>query len=311
MISGNFDMVFGRNSVDLYNGKLVFPTTAASDWRLNIFDVKQMDSQMLFNFQQGEMKNLNPVPEYQRKLNPKGHRWGAYHWIDDQSLFKNNTLTVIAINGDTLCQFTDHGRPYVTTGGSVVNVSYTKEYRHNGYLTLVKNYNDTVFRLVPPNRLIPAYVLKWGDYKVDFNKRATGFDYEGSLLLWGWFESPRYIFMHYTGGRDYPNRRNQGKVKDYWAIYDKTTKILTHHRPSSAPKLIERSSALPSLIENDLEPVGMPFWPNGLNHRNEMYMIISKKKIEDHIATGVYRNDKLQAIYDKMTDDEIWLMIVK
>jgi hypothetical protein len=65
------------------------------------------------------------------------------------------------------------------------------------------------------------------------------------------------------------------------------------------------------LIENDIDPVGMPFYPRGVNHRGEMYMIFDKELIRNLIATGRYRNDKLQAIYENLPDDSFGIMIVR
>ena len=65
-----------------------------------------------------------------------------------------------------------------------------------------------------------------------------------------------------------------------------------------------------ALIENDIDLVGMPFWPQGINHRGEMYMVFSKETIKRYIERGINRNDKLQAIYDSLSGDEVVIMIV-
>ena len=65
-----------------------------------------------------------------------------------------------------------------------------------------------------------------------------------------------------------------------------------------------------ALIENDIDPVGMPFLPQGINHRGEMYMVFSKETIKRYIERGINRNDKQQAIYDSMNDGKIGIMIV-
>jgi hypothetical protein len=68
---------------------------------------------------------------------------------------------------------------------------------------------------------------------------------------------------------------------------------------------------LPAMFENDIDHVGMPFWPTGLNHKDEMYMTFSREEIKSYIATGKFQNDKLQAIYDNMSDDGFCIMLVK
>jgi len=148
--------------------------------------------------------------------------------------------------------------------------------------------------------LTPAYVMNWGEYKPDISEHVAGSALEGKLVFRNWVETPRFIFIHYTEGRDYPARREQGSVKDHWAIYDKTAKTLTHHATSEAR----------ALMENNVEPFGMPFWPEGVNHKGEMYMLFSKETLKRIIEKGMNRNDRLQVIYENMSDEEICIMIV-
>ena len=35
-------------------------------------------------------------------------------------------------------------------------------------LTIKQEYNDTVFRLIPPNRLLPVYIIDFGEFKVNY-----------------------------------------------------------------------------------------------------------------------------------------------
>jgi hypothetical protein len=278
---------------------------------LNVFDVNESDAQMRFNFQSGELKTNFAEPIYQRRLDPKNSGGGML--LNNQSLFIPNSLTSVSLYGDTLCKFNDYNR---TTGEQRVRF-FSHTYRIGGHVMLQNEYNDTIFRIEPPNRLIPAYVMQWGAYKPDKNQYAAGSDLEEKLVLGEWVETSRYIFITYTEGRDYPARRSQGKVRFHWALYDKTAKTLTHFLTSATPPMVEIRAPLPypavfpPLIENDIEPVGMPFWPKGVNHRGEMYMIFSKEQIRNYITTGTYRNDKLQAISDNMPDDGFCMMIVK
>jgi hypothetical protein len=311
------------NNVDLSNGRLIYRTKhwpsldeGVTDIRLNVFDVKELDTQMLFDTQSRELKKSEPQPRYQRRLNPKKDNGGSsrYLLMDDLSLFISNSLTGVALYGDTLCKFNDYDQP-----ATFARVAVSSNiYRINGQVMLRKNYNDTVFRVIPPNRLVPAYVMQWGDYKPDINQYASGSDLDGKLVLRNWVETLRYIFVEYTEGRAYVGRWAQGKVRHHWAIFDKTAKTLTHHLTSPIPAMREVKvgtmtvpNPIPAMFENDIEPVGMPFWPNGVNHKNEMYMTFSREQIKDYISTGRYQNDKLQAIYNDLADDGFCIMIVK
>ena len=296
-------------NVDLLNGKLISRTCqwpSYNEVRLNVFDVKELDVQMRFNHQSGELKNFNPQPKYQRRIPPKKDNGlsSRYLLMDEMSLFISNSLTGVAVYGDTLCKFSNYDQPVIDRvfqqmGAGVYEPSNV--YRINGQIMLKTGFNDTVFRITPPNRLTPVYVMNWGNFKPDISAYVAGSDLEGKLALSSLVETRQFIFIHYTEGRDFPRRRDEGKVKDKWAVYDKTAKTVTHHISSDEQVM----------FENDIEPAGMPFYPTGINHRDEMYMTFSKEKIKNYITTGKYRNDKLQIIYDNMIDDGFYLMIVK
>jgi hypothetical protein len=167
---------------------------------------------------------------------------------------------------------------------------------------------ETSAFVLPDSNYVPSAGVKYKEIRAidqfappEISQHVAGSALEGKFVLGNWIETSRFVFLHYTEGRDYPNRRREGKVKDHWAIYDKTAKSLTHHLSSE-----ERV-----MYENDIEPVGMPFYPTGVNHRGEMYMTFSKQQVADYIASGRYRNDQLQAIYDSMPDDGFCLMTVK
>jgi len=295
--------------IDLYNNKLAHCMLGnyGDDNYLSIFDVKELDAQMFFNSQPAELRTTGVKPLHQIKLGEQS-RGGTRLFMDDQSFFHDRSLTSISIYGDTLCKFNDYAQRVTETLG----LGFSSDiYRINEQVMLVRGNNDTVFRVSPPNRLTPAYVMHWGAYKPDFSKRDASLDFEGSLFFGDWVESPRIIFIRYSEGRDYPTRRIQGKVKDHWAIYDKKEKTLTHHITPVIPVMTGNVLMIPPLIENDIESVGMPFYPNGLNHKDEMFMIFSKDQIDQYIATGKFQNNKLQAIHDNMPDDGFCIMLVK
>jgi len=297
--------------IDLLNGKLVFRTSdefSPGSW-LNVFDVKQLDAQMSVFTRPGELKTINPEPDYMRPINRQGGILLKYLWLDDQSIFINSTLTNIAITGDTLCKFNNYDVPTFNPEADRISENINS-YRLNGQVTLQKSYNDTVFRVIPPNRLLPAFVMNWGNSKPDINQHVAGSALEGKFVLQNWVETPRFVFIHYTEGRDYPLRRDQGKVKDHWAVYDKTTKTLTHCLLSSPPARVGYT-LIPPIFDNDIETAGMPFYPKGVNHRGEMYMTFSKLDVFRYIESGQFPKDKLQTIYDNMPDDSFCLMLVK
>jgi hypothetical protein len=233
----------------------------------------------------------------------------------DQSLFGSD-LSLTSVYGDTLCKFNNYDTYIIPSGqGSSPRIS-SKIYRLDGHVMLQKGFNDTIFRVTPPNRLTPAYVMQWGKFKADIQSYMTLGNMEGKAIMGEWVESPRSVFIRYTEGADSPISRRDGKTKDHWAIYDKKAKTLTHLiSDNKAMRELNVSfrfnRPMPALIENDIDSVGMPFWPEGVNHRGEMYMIFPKQDVKIYIDTGKFPKDKLQAIYNNMPEDSFCLMIVK
>ena len=77
-------------NVDLLDGRLIFRSSSleegVTDVRLNVFDVKELDAQMRFITQPGELRNFSPQPLYQRKLDPTKDTGlsSRYMLIDDR-----------------------------------------------------------------------------------------------------------------------------------------------------------------------------------------------------------------------------------
>ena len=286
------------SNIDLFHGKLA-AQIMDKGFTLSFFDAKEMDAQMFLNDQSNELKTIGIKPQYQRLLGRNGTMGqDQYLFLDEQSIFNTN-LSIISINGDTICKFKNYEQLAVNgilKGMGVGSRVPTNIYRIHGQMMLQIDYNDTVFRVTPPNRLTPAYVMNWGVYKSEINERFNRNNkMEGKFALRKWVETSQFIFIHFIEGRE------PEIVKDYWAIYNKTTKTLTCYATSDKH----------ALLENNIEPVGMPFWPEGVNHKNEMYMVFYKKRIKNIIEKGTNINVKLQDIYENMPDDAVFMMVVK
>ena len=297
--------------MDLLNGKLVYfiyETATPNGW-LNMIDVNDIKSQKPLFTPTEEVKKNGIEPTYQRAVNRRKAGLGSFLWLDDESLFIRSSLTNISLNGDTLCKFGDYDQPTISRE-VWRDWDDSRSYRVDGLVTLQKGFNDTVFRVIPPNRLLPVYVTNWGAYKPDINEFVAAGAMKGKFILSNWIETTRFIFIHYHEGRVNAFLRLEGKVKDHWAIFDKTKKTLTHILLPGTSALIGLIP-IPPLLENDIEPIGMPFYPNGVNHKGEMYMTFTKLDVKKYIDSGKFQKAKLQAIYDSMPDDSFCLMLVK
>ena len=198
---------------------------------------------------------------------------------------KSGALLVTYNNkGDTLCQFTDYER--------IVNFSFPltrtaielATYSFNGLLTIKQEYNDTVFRLIPPETLLPVFVLDFGKYKFNFMDGLNAdFDLSNKYMLNSLHETNDYLFIRYTQNYDCPNTRKKNAVKFYNALFNKKEGKL-YHQPGS--------TLLPEGLENDIDG-GMSFWPEFITPQGEMMMLVSGRVFKDYVNSEDFRKSTI------------------
>ena len=186
--------------------------------------------------------------------------------------------------GDTLCKFTDYER--------IVNFSFAQTrtaieletYSYNGQVTLKQEYNDTVFRLIPPDRLLPAFIIDFGEYKFNaMNGLNVDFDLSNKYMLNSLHETNDYLFIRYTQNYDCLNTRKKNAVKFYNALFNKKEGKL-YHQPGS--------TLLPEGLENDLDG-GIPFWPEFITPQGEMMKLVSGRVLKDFINSDEFRKSSI------------------
>ena len=94
-------------------------------------------------------------------------------WAGLQNTFNSaesgSVITVFNNNGDTLCQFSSANRIKNRTNPQVSDNKPFNWYYKNR-LTFLEQYSDTIFRIIPPNRMFPVYLLDFGNKKVSFEE---------------------------------------------------------------------------------------------------------------------------------------------
>ena len=77
-------------------------------------------------------------------------------------------MTVFSNTGDTLCLLSSAHEVKNRTSPLIAdNKPFTWYFKNK--LTFLEYYTDTIFRINPPNRMLPAYLLDFGKDKVSFN----------------------------------------------------------------------------------------------------------------------------------------------
>ncbi len=219
--------------------------------------------------------------------------WDGFSWIygtspdtwagvnDKWKAGKSGSLLVSYNNkGDTLCQFTDYERFVNYSFGAGRNAVELASYFYSGLLTIKQEYNDTVFRLIPPERLLPVYILDFGKYKFDFMDGFNpNFDLSDKFMLNSIYETNNFLFIRYTQNYDCPNTRKKNTVKFYNSLFDKKEGKL-YHQPGF--------TLLPEGLVNDLDG-GMPFWPDFITPQGEMMKLVSGKVMKDYFNSEEFK----------------------
>jgi hypothetical protein len=224
-------------------------------------------------------------------------------------------LVVLNNQGDTLSKFTLKEKLVNYTKSLQRGTDGGTQYEENGSLYIRPAFNDTVFRITPPNRMTPAYILNLGNYKVTKQQGVDpDFNLTGKIIPGDWAETKNYIFMTFTkDDYDCPNTRKNKTVKIYHALYSKKTDKLT---------LItgDPYNYSPEILENNIDG-GVPVWPAFymVSKNGEIMISLKGQELKDRINSEMFRLSKaseakkneLKKLASVVSEDEDILMIVK
>jgi hypothetical protein len=210
-------------------------------------------------------------------------------WVGINNKWNAGTTGALLITynnkGDTLCFFTDFNRiknfNYSNGRRNAVQLS---SYFYNNLLTIKQEYNDTVFRVIPPNRLLPIYIIDFGKYKFNYiDGFNPNFDLSEKLMLNSLVETNDFLFIRYTQNYDCPLTRKNRTVKFYNAIFFKKESRLY---------VVPDSSYTPKGMVNDIDG-GMPFWPDYVTPQDEMMKLVSGKILKDYISSPSFKKSDI------------------
>jgi hypothetical protein len=232
------------------------------------------------------------------------------------SSFKNDRLMTIRNKyGDTLTTFARFEKVVNYNKSMARGIDSDLQYEHDGVLHFRPEFNDTVFAIIPPDRMVPLYVFKLGKFKVTMQEGIDpDFDLTGKVIPGEWAETGKYIFITLVrDGYDCPNSRKNKKVKIYHAIFSKSTQKLVIIKG-------DPFDYNPEILENDLD-AGVPVWPSFymMGNRGEILNSLKGKEIKDRVSSGMFKRSAaparnkstLEKLAAEVKDDDDILMIIK
>lgn len=189
----------------------------------------------------------------------------------------NPLLVLFNMKGDTLCTFTQFDRLESPITSSVVRTYSTPRWQ-SGQLTSIKfAFNDTVFRIIPPNRLLPAFVFKLGDSKVTVDEWLhVNTSLDGKILIGSILENKRFMFIeyrHYFAGNDKPAYEK--------ALFDKSRNELIRLESNDETNNKTFNYWINS-FENDLDG-GPDFWPDYTTPEGNLAKLLRTQDLKEYI----------------------------
>lgn len=203
---------------------------------------------------------------------------------------KEDMLTIYSTKGDTLCSFSGNQKIENYTSSVSRSPDFGSSFRYKGNYFFREPHSDTIFRVIPPNRLIPEFILNLGEYKVERMQDAMDpkYNLDDKFILSSLSINDSYILIHYTKGYNSPNARTNKKVKFHHAIYDRKNKTLKHIQYD--PDKWDFS------LENDIDG-GLPFRPNvSVSEQGEFLMSVKGSDLKKHIKTNGFQNSSIPHI---------------
>ncbi len=224
-------------------------------------------------------------------------------------------LGILNLRGDTLALFVKLEQLKNYTKSLMRGTDGGTQYEKGGDYFFRTDFNDTIFQVVPPNRIIPVYVFNLGKYKVSKQEGVDpGVSLEGKIIPQEFADTKDYLFLTFTKDNyDCPNTRKNKSVKIYSALFSKKNGKLQ----------IVKSDPLDyeaSILENNLDG-GYPVWPLSymVGNKGELMLSLKGNNLKSWVKGAPFqkstapadKKEKLKQFASSVGDQDDILMIVQ
>jgi hypothetical protein len=203
-------------------------------------------------------------------------------------------LTVFNNRGDTVCIFPQHIHLSSPVTASVIRSFSNMSWFNDKVPTFKWAFNDTAFRLVPPNKLSAAYVFEFGKNRISVDDWLNvNVSRKGKMKVTGIIEDARFLFITWC---TYLNENITGSIYRK-AVYDKSCDMLFDpgipESEMKAPPAIGsapvKTEYSPAGMENDLDG-GISFWPSLITGNGKLALRTSPELLRSYIKSSFYKN---------------------
>jgi len=273
-----------------------------------------------------DLNHGNSTPPPPRKhqgimsIDPDGMYQRIGIFSPDRNTYINNLrgksmMGIIGKNGDTLATFAKLEQLKNYTKMQMRGTDWGTQYEKGGNLFFRSDFNDTIFQVIPPNRLQPVYVLNLGKYKVSKQDGVDpGVSLEGKIIPQDWAETKNHIFMTFTKDNyDCPNTRRNRSVKIYHALFSKEK-----HQLSIVES--EPTDYTPQILRNDIDG-GIPVWPQSymVDKNGGILLSLKGSDLKSRVKSDSFqkstaladKKERLKQLAASVADQDDILMIVR
>lgn len=224
-------------------------------------------------------------------------------------------MGIFGSNNDTLATFTKYEKYKNFTNSRTLETDTGTQYEKWEKLFVRTDFNDTIFQVIPPNRMLPVYVFHLGHYKVSMQEGVDPFvNLEEKIILQDYAVTRNYLFFKFTkDSYDCPNTRRNKTLKLYHAIFSKESRqmFIVDSKPSDYDALI---------LINDIDG-GLPVWPDSymIGKNDEILVPLQGEELKSHIQSDFFKTsvaqadkkEKLKQLAESVNNADEILMIVK
>ncbi|MCX6285515.1 MAG: DUF4933 domain-containing protein [Bacteroidetes bacterium] len=227
----------------------------------------------------------------------------------------NSMMGIFDKKGDTLATFTQFEKLETFSKSVMRGTDQGTQYENKGKLFFRNAFNDTVFQVIPPNRLLPVYIIKLGKYQL-LKKEGMDPDFNltGKIIPGTWADTRNFIFLSFTkDSYDCYNTRKSKQLKLYFALFEKSSRklFIVKGDPHNYDE---------EILMNNIDG-GLPVWPSSYmtGNNGEIMISLKGKELKERIkseqfkrsAAPASKKNELIKLASSVADSEDILMIVE